>query len=195
LYNLLLLADNLALQTAATIKGFILAMLLFPEVQRKAQQEIDRVIGSDRLPILSDRDNLPYIEALLMEAHRWHTVAPMALNQMADEDIIYRGFLIPKGAALMANSWYVFGLQTISAFPSSSITRLSLSSFFFGIFQLTTLGSLTMILKYTQSRRYFRWRDTLPRMAMDPSQTPERSVLDLGAGSVLVNSLRTQLFL
>lgn len=41
----------------------------------------------------------------MMEAHRWHTVTPMALPHMADEDIIYNGFLIPKGAALMANSW------------------------------------------------------------------------------------------
>jgi len=92
--------------TAASLKGFLLGLLLFPEVQRKAQAEIDRVIGPNRLPTLADRDDLPYIEALLKEVHRWHTVAPMALTHMADEDIIYNGYLIPKGAAIMANAWF-----------------------------------------------------------------------------------------
>jgi cytochrome P450 len=87
------------------LKGFLLALLLHPEVQQAAQAEIDRIIGPDRLPTLADRDSLPYIEALLKEVHRWHTVAPMGLAHQADEDIIYNGFLIPKGAVLMANAW------------------------------------------------------------------------------------------
>ena len=58
------------------IHGFFLVMMLKPDVQRKAQAEIDRVIGPDRLPGFSDRDNLPYVEAVLKELTRFHTVIP-----------------------------------------------------------------------------------------------------------------------
>ena len=54
-----------------------LAMVLFPEVQKKAQAELDAIIGSERLPTLSDRRSLPYMEALLKEIHRWHVVSPL----------------------------------------------------------------------------------------------------------------------
>ena len=49
---------------------FVLAMLLFPEAQREAQEEIDRVIGGDRLPEMEDKDSLPYITALRTEILR-----------------------------------------------------------------------------------------------------------------------------
>jgi len=46
-------------------------MTAFPEVQKKAQEELDRVVGSDRLPTLEDLENLPYVDALLKEVrHR-----------------------------------------------------------------------------------------------------------------------------
>ena len=47
------------------------------DVQKKAQAELDQVIGSDRLPSFSDRDNLPYIHAVVLEILRWHNVAPL----------------------------------------------------------------------------------------------------------------------
>jgi cytochrome P450 len=49
---------------------FIFAMTLYPEKQTKAQQEIDRVIGPNRLPEFSDRRSLPYVEAVLQEVMR-----------------------------------------------------------------------------------------------------------------------------
>jgi hypothetical protein len=52
-------------------------MTLFPEIQCRAQEEIDRVIGDSRLPTLADRDNLPYVFALLSEIYRWR---PVVLN-------------------------------------------------------------------------------------------------------------------
>ncbi len=45
-------------------------MTLYPDIQRKAQEELDRVVGSDRLPTFSDRKNLPYVDALVREAIR-----------------------------------------------------------------------------------------------------------------------------
>ena len=55
--------------------SMFLAMTLFPEVQKKAQAEIDTIIGHDRLPRLPDRQSLPYMEALVKELHRWHVVS------------------------------------------------------------------------------------------------------------------------
>lgn len=54
-----------------------LALTLFPEAQKKAQAEIDAVIGSDRLPNFSDRDSLPYVEAFAKEVLRWNAVVPL----------------------------------------------------------------------------------------------------------------------
>jgi len=80
-------------------------MTLFPEVQRKAQEEIDRVVGQGRLPSFEDRENLPYIDAVVKEALRWHPVAPLGLPHVSTEDDIYKGYLIPKGAMLIAGIW------------------------------------------------------------------------------------------
>ena len=70
----------MAPQTVSTICSFFLTMTLFPEVQRKAQEEIDTVIGTDRLPVLADRDNLPYVNALCKEVMRWNPVAPLGMS-------------------------------------------------------------------------------------------------------------------
>lgn len=56
----------------------MLSMVLFPEVQKKAQEEIDRVVGRDRLPEMADRDSLPYVNALMKEVFRWHPAVPIS---------------------------------------------------------------------------------------------------------------------
>ena len=62
----------------SAIHSLFLAMLLFPDVLRKAQQELDAVVGNDRLPSFADRNNLPYINALAIELLRWHSAAPLS---------------------------------------------------------------------------------------------------------------------
>ena len=52
-------------------------MALYPDCLKKAQAEIDRVVGNDRLPAFSDRESLPYIDALVKESLRWYNVVPM----------------------------------------------------------------------------------------------------------------------
>ena len=54
----------------------MLAMVLHPEVQAKAWEEIDQVVGTDRLPEFTDRPNLPYVEAICLETFRWLPVVP-----------------------------------------------------------------------------------------------------------------------
>ena len=51
--------------------------MLYPEVQKKAQAEIDAVIGPNRLPDFDDRPSLPYVNALVKELMRWHLVGPV----------------------------------------------------------------------------------------------------------------------
>ena len=84
-------------------------MVLNPEVQRRAQAHLDAVIGMNRLPSLSDRNSLPYIEALVMECHRWNPILPLALPRTyTGEEDEYMGYRIPKGSLVIANTWYVF---------------------------------------------------------------------------------------
>ena len=52
-------------------------MILYPDVAQKAQAEIDTVVGQDRLPSFADRERLPYINAIVLEVMRWHSVTPI----------------------------------------------------------------------------------------------------------------------
>jgi cytochrome P450 len=63
-------------QTVSILLTFFLAMLMNPDAQAKAQEEIDRVVGTDRLPTFDDEANLPYVSALSREIFRWQQVAP-----------------------------------------------------------------------------------------------------------------------
>ncbi|GLI79146.1 hypothetical protein PoHVEF18_007474 [Penicillium ochrochloron] len=80
-------------------------MALYPEVQRKAQDEIERVLGPGRLPKMADRPSLPYINAIVKEVLRWHPVAPMAIPHMSTADDNCGKYFIPKGSIIMPNIW------------------------------------------------------------------------------------------
>lgn len=64
-------------QTVAVLDTFFLLMMLYPDVQKKAQNELDSVLGGDRLPTFDDRDDLPYVNALCKELVRFYPVAPI----------------------------------------------------------------------------------------------------------------------
>ncbi|KAI0100388.1 putative cytochrome P450 oxidoreductase OrdA-like protein [Nemania sp. FL0031] len=89
-----------------TLTAFFFCMTKFPEVQRQAQEEIDRVIGTSRLPKFSDRESLPYINAIVTEAWRWHTVVPMSVAHATNADDVVDGYYIPKGAIILPNVWW-----------------------------------------------------------------------------------------
>ncbi|KAJ6598116.1 cytochrome P450 [Mycena vulgaris] len=91
--------------TASALTTFFLAMAINPEVQRKAQNEIDTVIGLSRLPGFEDRRSLPYVEALLREVLRWMPVLPLGVAHATSEDDIYEGYFIPKGTMVLSNIW------------------------------------------------------------------------------------------
>ncbi|KAI0394539.1 putative cytochrome P450 oxidoreductase OrdA-like protein [Xylariaceae sp. FL0594] len=92
--------------TVSAIASFYLAMAIYPEVQKRAQEEIDRVVGTDRLPTLDDREKLPYVDAVVKETLRWHPVAPMGLPHQSTEDDTLNGYFIPKGSMVFANVYH-----------------------------------------------------------------------------------------
>ncbi|KAF9261893.1 cytochrome P450 [Marasmius fiardii PR-910] len=99
--------------TVSAILSFILAMTLNPQIQVLAQKELDNVVGSSKLPDFSDRDNLPYINAIYAETLRWIPVAPLALAHAAVNDDNYEGFLIPGGSTVIANAWAVLHNESL----------------------------------------------------------------------------------
>ncbi|EED84236.1 predicted protein, partial [Postia placenta Mad-698-R] len=93
-------------QTYSTVLVFIMAMALHPEKQQRAQQEIDRVIGIERFPRISDRAHLPYVNAVIKETMRWHPVLPLTgIARMSAQDDLYDGYSIPEGTVVIPNIW------------------------------------------------------------------------------------------
>ncbi|KAI0305228.1 cytochrome P450 [Multifurca ochricompacta] len=100
---------------ASVLQSFVLAMVLYPEAQRKAQEEIDSVVGTERLPDFSDEPSLPYVSALCQEAQRWHPVAPLGIPHRLVSDDVYEGFFLPAGSMVIGNAWAM--LHDEAVFP------------------------------------------------------------------------------
>jgi hypothetical protein len=114
------------------LKTFILAMVMYPEIQKLAQQEIDSLLHGERLPDFDDMISLPYVTALVTEVQRWHPVTPTsvpfgtrdpkvmygleflisvclssAVARTTTEDDFFMGYFIPKGSLIIPNTWEV----------------------------------------------------------------------------------------
>nr|XP_002730849.1 PREDICTED: steroid 17-alpha-hydroxylase/17,20 lyase-like [Saccoglossus kowalevskii] len=93
--------------TTHTMDWSIIFLTRYPDVQAKVAREILDVIGRDRLPLLSDRPNLPYCDAVIHELMRIRTVVPMSIPHKALVDSSIGGYLIPKNTWVMVNLWAV----------------------------------------------------------------------------------------
>ncbi|THU98377.1 cytochrome P450 [Dendrothele bispora CBS 962.96] len=93
--------------TVAALRSFFLAMVCYPSVQRKAQEELDRVVGHGRLPNHNDKPDLPYITAIMYEVLRTQPVNPLGLAHYTTEDDYYKGYFIPKNSVVHANGWAI----------------------------------------------------------------------------------------
>ncbi|KAJ7610299.1 cytochrome P450 [Mycena polygramma] len=93
--------------TSSFTQTLVLALVAFPEVQKKAQAELDRVVGNERAPRYEDLDELPYIKAIVLEVHRWRPNAPI-IPHAATADVTYRGYTIPAGATIFTNLYGMF---------------------------------------------------------------------------------------
>ena len=85
-----------------------MALSLHPEVLKKAQAELDAVVGPRRLPDISDRVSLVYFNAVIMEALRWHVVLPVGIpHSTTADDEPFRGYFIPAGMIVIPFLWHV----------------------------------------------------------------------------------------
>ena len=80
-------------------------MASHPDVQKKAQAELDIVVRPHRLPEIDDRDALPYMNAILKETMRWHTAVPLGVPHTSTADDEYNGYFIPKNTMVVVNAW------------------------------------------------------------------------------------------
>lgn len=101
----------------------MLAMILHPHVLKKAQAEIDQVVGKARMPCFQDQGNLPYIGAIMKEALRWIPITPLGsdkslyfnerinviymkgLARSSNDPLIYKGHYIPGNSIILTNVW------------------------------------------------------------------------------------------
>ncbi|EIW77985.1 cytochrome P450 [Coniophora puteana RWD-64-598 SS2] len=93
--------------TVSAVHSFFLAMTLHPSIQRKAQEEVDAIVGADRLPTFEDLEHLSYVDAVCKEVLRWLPVVPLkeSIPHISTADDVYEGMIIPKGTQLIANLW------------------------------------------------------------------------------------------
>ncbi|KZT35829.1 cytochrome P450 [Sistotremastrum suecicum HHB10207 ss-3] len=94
--------------TTATLYHFYFAMTKYPEYQRRAQEEIDRLTEQKRLPSFDDRVNLPFVDALIMEVFRWAPIVPTGIPHRLEVEDTYKGYRIPANTVVWAHLWQLY---------------------------------------------------------------------------------------
>jgi len=107
--------------TVSSMTTLLIACMLHPEAQKRAQDEIDAVVGRERLPTFDDRSRLPFVDAMCREVLRWRPSVPLAIPHSATEDVFYEDFFIPKGAMVYGNTWAIF--QDSSIYPEPDVFK------------------------------------------------------------------------
>ncbi|KZT26043.1 cytochrome P450 [Neolentinus lepideus HHB14362 ss-1] len=93
--------------SASAISVAIMAAATHPEAQAKVQEELDSVVGSDRLPNFGDMDMLPHTMAFVLETFRWRPVSAGGFMHKVTKDIFWRNYCIPEGATIVGNHWSI----------------------------------------------------------------------------------------
>ncbi|TFK18955.1 cytochrome P450 [Coprinopsis marcescibilis] len=91
--------------TVGTLDYFYYTMTEYPEVQTRAQNELDEYLQGQGLADFHDQPHLPYITAIVKELLRWQPVVPLGIAHQSTEDLVYDGLFIPKDSIIMANQW------------------------------------------------------------------------------------------
>jgi len=93
--------------TTTTLRWGLIRMMMHPDIQRKVQQEIDDVVGRERLPTMEDKLRMPYTDATILEISRMASLAPVNAVHSTLEDVNLGGYLIPKDTPIFTNLWAV----------------------------------------------------------------------------------------
>ncbi|KAJ3978407.1 cytochrome P450 [Lentinula detonsa] len=103
--------------TIGVVTSFFLAASLHPEAQKLAHLELDQVIGAGRMPLLSDRAQLPYVSAFVQECLRTCPAVPVGVAHRAMKDEFINGYLVSKGSTIIANIWGILHDSSIYSTP------------------------------------------------------------------------------
>ncbi|KAH7906434.1 cytochrome P450 [Hygrophoropsis aurantiaca] len=102
--------------TASAITIMMMAAALHPEAQARVQDELDVVVGRERLPTFDDQAILPQVTAFMLESLRWRPVSIGGFTHRAMRDVVWNGYCIPAGANVIGNHWAIANDPT--AFPN-----------------------------------------------------------------------------
>ncbi|KAF2719983.1 putative cytochrome P450 [Polychaeton citri CBS 116435] len=110
--------------SASIITAFVQAMVVYPEVQRKARAQIDAVVGGDRSPTWSDYSSLPYVAQCVKETMRWRPVTPLAFPHAVTRDdwVEAEGgerYFVPEGSTVILNAWGLHNDPTVFPNPET----------------------------------------------------------------------------
>ncbi|KXG47308.1 Cytochrome P450, E-class, group I [Penicillium griseofulvum] len=93
--------------SAATLNSLVLHLAASPRAQKAAHDELMRVVGPNRLPKFEDMPSLPYIRACVKEMLRMNPILAPGIRHYADQDVVYKNYVIPKGTVLLANTAFL----------------------------------------------------------------------------------------
>ena len=93
--------------TSATIYWGLAYLIKYPDIQRQLQEELDHVIGRQRLPMLADITSLPLLQATVYELLRVTSLAPLSVPRSTTTETKFRDFTIPKDTMVFVNLWSV----------------------------------------------------------------------------------------
>ncbi|KAJ8506903.1 hypothetical protein ONZ45_g10644 [Pleurotus djamor] len=102
----------------ATLVSFFAAMVLFPHVQRKAQEELDALLGS-RLPTFEDMSSCIYTQAIMWETFRWKPIVPLGVIHTLLSEDVYNGYRLPEGSNIFGNAWAIMRDESIFPDPDA----------------------------------------------------------------------------
>ncbi|KAF8064878.1 cytochrome P450 [Lyophyllum atratum] len=105
--------------TLSVVAFCILGFLTNPEALKKAQREVDDVVRPGHLPSFDDEASLPYITALVKESLRWRDIAPLGVPHYLHVEDEYKGFRLPAGSLVIANSWAMLHNEDVYPDPFS----------------------------------------------------------------------------
>ncbi|TRM65854.1 cytochrome P450 [Schizophyllum amplum] len=104
--------------TASYLTIATMAAALYPEAQKRAQSELDAVVGKGRPPSFDDHDSLPYVTAFVQEVDRWRPISAGGIQHRATEDVIYDGYIIPKSSRIVGSHWSIHHDPAVFAEPN-----------------------------------------------------------------------------
>ncbi|OSX58584.1 hypothetical protein POSPLADRAFT_1153082 [Postia placenta MAD-698-R-SB12] len=105
--------------TAVVLNTFILAMVLHPQVYKKAQEEIDRIVGRSCLPSLEHRHLLRYLDCMIQEVYRWNPPVPLGVPHRLTQEDSYRGYSVPTGTMIIPNIWRMGHQEEVYSDPKA----------------------------------------------------------------------------